>query len=80
MSEIKVNKTPIHIRVRVKASARKESIEQLSDMRYAIAVKEPAADNRANTRVLEIIRRLFPRKQVKLVAGHHAPHKTFEVI
>ncbi len=80
MSEIKENKTPIHIRVRVKASARKESIEQLSDMRYAIAVKEPAEDNCANTRVLEIIRGLYPRKRVKLVAGHHAPHKTFEVI
>ena len=73
-------KTPVHIRVRVKASARKESIEQLSEMRYAIAVREPAEDNRANARVLEIIHKLYPKKRIKLIAGHHAPNKTFEVL
>ncbi len=73
-------KTPIHIRVLVKAFVSKESVEQLSEIRYAIAVREPAEGNRANARVIEIVRRLYPKSRIKLIAGHHASRKTFEIL
>ena len=77
MSKIK---TSVHIRVKVMASARKEKVLKVAENRYEIAVREPAEDNRANARVLEILRGLYPGTQVRMVKGHHAPHKTFSIL
>ena len=76
MSKIK---TPVHIRVKVMASARKEKVLRVADDRYEIAVREPAENNRANARVLEILHQLYPDMRVRMVKGHHAPQKTFSV-
>ena len=72
-------KTPIHIRVKVTASARTEVVREIAPHRFEVSVREPREDNRANARVLEILRRLYPDMQVRMVKGHHAPQKTFSV-
>ena len=76
MSKIK---TTIHIRVRVRASAPREKVEKVAEHRYTLAVKEPAEDNRANVRVLDIIQGLYPQKRVRMIKGHHEPGKILEV-
>jgi uncharacterized protein YggU (UPF0235/DUF167 family) len=71
----------MHVRVRVKAGARKELFSAVDETLFTIAVREPAEQNRANLRVRTLLAEYFevtPR-QVKLLTGHHAPHKLYEI-
>ena len=63
----------------VTAGAKREKIEKLSDARYHISVKEPAEENRANERVLMIMRNIFPNRRVSIIKGHHMPAKVIEI-
>ena len=45
----------MYIKVHVTTDAKKEIVEKLTDDRYDISVREPAEDNKANERILEII-------------------------
>ena len=67
----------MYIRVRVSAKAKKESFKKLSEDSFLIAVKEPAEQNRANARVLELVAEHFgfKPKQVRIISGHHSPGK-----
>lgn len=67
----------MYIRVRVSAKAKKESLKKLSEDTFLIAVKEPAEQNRANARVLELVAGYFNinPKQVRIISGHHSPGK-----
>src|SRR2546423_1765232 len=47
------------IKVRVKASARHESVRELASDRFEIAVKQPASENRANAQVIALIAARF---------------------
>ena len=69
------------IRVRVKAGASKESIIELDTKQLQIAVKEPAANNAANRRVIELVARHYhcPTKNVRITRGHLTPSKYIEV-
>lgn len=69
------------MKVRVQAGAKHESVQRLGTT-FIIAVKEPAAENRANLRVREVLSAelMVPFAQVRLVSGHHKPNKMFEII
>lgn len=71
----------MYIRVRVSAGAKKESFEQVSGDSFLVSVKEPAEQNRANKRVLELVAGHFgvDPKQTRIVSGHHAPGKILSV-
>lgn len=71
----------MYIRVSVKPEAKKEELKQVADDRFSIAVKVPAKNNAANLRVLEIIAGVFkvPKKTVRLISGHHHPHKIISI-
>jgi uncharacterized protein YggU (UPF0235/DUF167 family) len=68
-----------HLRVRAYPGSRKESVKKLSAERLSIRVKEPAEGNRANRRILEIVRSLYPGASVRMISGHHSPSKMFEI-
>lgn len=70
---------PIYIKVNVRPDSKKESIRKQANGRLIINVKEPAEDNRANDRILEIVRKLYPNQPLKIISGHHAPNKTILV-
>ena len=72
-------KTHILIGIKVEAGAREERVEKINESRYHISVKEPAEDNKANSRILEIIQGLYPGKRIRLVSGHRAPSKICEI-
>lgn len=63
------------IGIHITPDAKEESIEKASDTRYLISVREPAEDNRANKRMLEILAEIFPDSYPRIVSGHHAPSK-----
>ncbi len=67
----------MYIRVRVAAGAKRESFEPSSEDSFLVSVKEPAEQNRANKRVLELVAEHFgiEPKQIRIVSGHHSPGK-----
>jgi uncharacterized protein (TIGR00251 family) len=69
----------MYIKVKVKAGARKETVERISDDHFDISIKEKAEHNYANTRILEIIRNIFPNKPVRIISGHHSPSKIISI-
>lgn len=69
------------ISVKVKAGAKKEAIEKISDTKFKISVREKPDRNQANRRVIQLLAALFnvPVKKVHLVKGHHSPSKLFAI-
>jgi uncharacterized protein YggU (UPF0235/DUF167 family) len=71
----------MYIRVRVAAGAKKESFEKISEDFFLVSVKDPAEQNLANRRILELIAVYFgisPR-QVRIISGHHSPGKILSI-
>ena len=69
----------MYIRLRVTADAKKELVKKIADDHYDIAVKEPAEQNRANRRVLEIMKEQLGAPRIRLVSGHHSSSKIISV-
>lgn len=71
----------MEVKVTVKTGVRKEMMRVVNDVTFTIAIKEPASENRANARVRELLAEYFEVEvgNVRLIAGHHVPRKTFTV-
>lgn len=71
----------MYVKVRVVAGAKKERVVRTDDTHFDIAVREPAAMNRANVRVREIVAAMFalPLGKVRIVSGHQSPSKILSV-
>ncbi len=65
----------MYLKLKVIAGAKKEIVEKTSENSWHVWVREEAEMNRANTRVLEIIREAYPNTSVRLISGHHSPSK-----
>lgn len=63
------------------AGAKKESFEVGSEDSFLVSVKEPAEQNRANKRVLELVAGHFGvgPKQIRIISGHHSSGKILSV-
>lgn len=68
------------VKVRVKADAPKERVERLGTT-FVVSVREPAKENRANERVRQLLAEalMVPVSAVRIVSGHHRPHKRIAV-
>ena len=71
----------MYIKVRVQAGAKAEKFEAVSKDHFKAAVKEPAKQNLANRRVMELVAAHFiiPAGQVRLISGHRSPSKIFSI-
>lgn len=72
----------MYLKATVIADSKVEKIEKIKDEVYKIFVKQPAENNLANKRVLEIVKN-FPEcvgKRVKIISGHQKSSKKFEVM
>ena len=69
----------MYIKVRVKPASRTESVVKQSDDHYVISVKEKAERNLASTRVLDILKGMFPGQLVRIIHGHQGPSKLVAV-
>ena len=68
------------IYVRVKTNMREERVER-EDEAYAVSVKEPAKENKANRAVIELLSEYFkvPKSQVFILSGLRSKHKIIEI-
>ena len=66
----------MYVKVFVVADAKRESVT-MRDKALEITVREPAQQNRANTRVREIVAARFavPLAQVRIISGYHTSAK-----
>ena len=71
----------MYVHAKVRPGAKKEECTRLSETHFKISVKEEAAQNRANKRVIELIAAEFrvPSEKVRIVSGHHSPSKILSV-
>lgn len=71
----------MYIKVRVAAGVKKEVFEAVSGDSFLVSVKEPAEQNMANRRVLELIGAHFrvPPRSIRIISGHHSPGKILSV-
>lgn len=71
----------MYIKVRVSAGAKKELLTKVADDSFLVSVKEPAEQNLANKRVLDIIAEHFgvSARAIRIVSGHHSPGKILSI-
>lgn len=69
----------MYVKVIVTPNSKKESFVQVAEDQYEFAIKEKAERNQANKRVLELFRKQFPGKGIKIISGHHSPHKILDI-
>jgi uncharacterized protein YggU (UPF0235/DUF167 family) len=71
----------MYIKVRVVAGAKKEAVKKLSNTSYTLSVKEPALQNRANTRVIQLLAMQVgvSVNKARIINGHHSPSKMLSV-
>ena len=70
------------VKVQVTTGARKEKFEKIGDNAFSASVREKAERNLANARVCALLSAHFkvPTRAVRIVSGHHAKSKLFNVI
>ncbi len=72
----------MYIKVHVVTGAKKELIIKKANDLYEVSVREPAEQNLANRRVLELIARELgiPYGKARIVSGHHSPSKILSIM
>lgn len=72
----------MYLKVKVKASSRKEEVKKVNENTFEISVKEEAKRNMANTRVIELIANTLeiPVKKVRIINGHQSPTKLISIL
>ena len=65
----------------MRANARQEKFEVVSEISFKVSVREKALNNAANRRVVELIAMHFkvPAKSVRIIRGHHTLSKVLSV-
>ena len=68
--------------VKAKPSAKNESVEKIGDYNFAVSVKEPPKDSRANKAIIRALAKYFNISpfSIRLVSGFFSKQKTFEII
>ena len=69
----------MYIKLKVITDSKKELIEKISEDTFRVYVKEPAEMNRANSRILTLMKEYFKTNDVRLISGHHSPAKIIAV-
>lgn len=66
------------IKVKAFPDAKKEFFQEIAPYQVRIFVREPAKNNLANKKVLELIASFYniPRNNLRMVSGHRSNHKT----
>lgn len=56
------------LNVKVKPNSKEEKVEKIGENKYKIDVKEPAEDNKANIRVINLLSKALnaPHKNIKI--------------
>lgn len=68
--------------VKAKPGAKHERVEKIDTTHFAVAVREPAKEGKANAAIIKALADYFdiPRSRVNLVSGSSRRQKTFEIL
>ena len=72
----------MRIKVKVKARARQQRVEKVSDGEYRVWVKAAPEKGRANEAVIEALSGFIgiPKSRLSLLSGQTSTHKTIEIL
>jgi uncharacterized protein YggU (UPF0235/DUF167 family) len=67
----------MYIKVAVIVNSKKENFVQKNKDHFEISVKDKAENNMANKKVIELLAKHFDisTKSIRIINGHHHPHK-----
>jgi uncharacterized protein len=65
----------------VKPQAKRESVTELAENQYSVAVRAPATDGKANARLIELLAEHFhtAKSHVRILRGQSARKKLLEI-
>ena len=68
--------------VKAKSGAKEESLEKIDEINFAVAVKEPPKDGKANRAIVKALADYFnvAPSRFRLVSGFSSKQKVFEII
>ena len=71
----------VKISVRVKPNSKSSSVEKISDYEYAVRVKAPAAEGKANEALLKAMSEHLgvPKSRISIARGHGSRTKLLEI-
>lgn len=69
----------MYVKVKITPDSKKENVTKVSDDHYEISVKQKAENNKANSRLLEIMHAEFPNSIIRIISGHHSPSKIISI-
>lgn len=71
----------MYLRVTVTPGAKKESVEECGETELALSVREPAKQNLANRRVVQLVAERYgvPERAVRIISGHRSPRKMLSI-
>jgi len=69
----------MYIHITLTPGAKKESLKEIKDNYFEISVKPKAERNLANDRLLEILKKHFGSKKIRIINGHHSRKKLLSV-
>lgn len=67
--------------VKAKPNAKEEKVEKIGDAQFAVKVKEPPKDGKANAAIIKALANhlAIPSSRVRLVSGFSGRQKVFEI-
>ena len=68
--------------VKAKPNSKNETVEQIDDVHFAVAVKEPPKNNRANEAIAKALAKHLgvAYSRIRLVSGFSSRQKVFELV
>lgn len=70
------------IHIKIKTDSKEDKIVQKNETSFIVHVKEPAEENRANRKMIELVSDKFGiiKSKVRIITGHHHPSKILEIL
>ena len=70
------------ISVKVKTNAKNQKVEKVDETHFAVSVKEPPKENKANFAVLKTLAEYFkvPLSRIRIISGQTSKQKAVEVV
>ncbi len=68
--------------VKAKPGAKEEKVEKIDDIHFAVSVKEPPVQGKANQAIIKALAEYFtvPSSNVRIIAGLTSRQKIIEII
>ena len=72
----------MRISIKAKPAAKEDAIAMIDDFSYAVSVKEPPIQGRANKGIVKILSEYFsvPQSSVRIISGFTSKNKVVEIL